>query len=233
MLMNLLLLAMIINFEPTRIGLLPLLLTREKPLRQLMFFLMSSLSVNLCSGLLILFVFEHHPFAVSSLDKERVQLGVGSIALAISIIIALRWLSRRHSNATSDFPEEVSAHIRQLRYEVKPDNLIRRTLHKYQSPWFAGLLGVAVGLPSIDYLAILVFIATSEISPLQQTLSLMMFVLTGSLVFFIPLLGFLLAPSKTMNVLERFGAWARLSNRIVYAALLAILGFFLIWSGST
>ncbi len=50
--MTVLLLAITVNFEPTRIGLVPLLLARDKPLLQLWAFLAGSVTVSLTAGFL-------------------------------------------------------------------------------------------------------------------------------------------------------------------------------------
>ena len=88
-----------------------------------------------------------------------------------------------------------------------------------------------MGLPSVDYLAVLIIIGTSQRSQPEQAAALVTFVLLGSLVVMVPLIGYIIAPAKTLDVIERFAAWTRSRSQIEYAGLLALIGVLLIGLG--
>ncbi len=226
--MNLLLLALAVNFEPTRIGLLPLLLSRHRPLLQLATFFVASLTMSLSFGFLLLFVFERIPFSTSQSSSHWTQIAVGAIALATALAIVLHWLwTRRKRNTPLETFDKASQHALS-RGMTKLRESVSSTLSKARSPWMAALTGLGVGLPSADYLAVLVVIANSGNPPEQQALVLVTFVLTGSLVILVPLFGLWIAPTKALRVIDRSRAWVQSRSVIEYAVLLAVLGFLLI-----
>jgi hypothetical protein len=211
-----------VNFEPTRIGLVPLLLARERPLLQLLAYLVGSLTVSLGFGMAALFAFDRFPFGTSSSSGGKAQIAVGAVALVIAAIMAVRWMRARG---------QISLEATQPGGADKFTESVRRVLTKGRSPWLSGLIGVGVGLPSVDYLAVLIIIATSHTPPLEQAAALLVFTLTGSLVVIAPLVSYLIAPAKTLEILTRFGTWVRARSRIEYACLLALIGFLLIFLG--
>lgn len=228
-----LLLAIAVNFEPTRIGLLPLLLSRQRPLMQLAFYLVGSITVSLGFGLLVLFVFHRNPFGNSPSAGGKAQIIVGLLAILVaSAMVAKAVKARRVAAGASGTPDSTDP-------DAKPSGVdrfsqsVRNILSKGRSPWLAGLIGVGVGLPSVDYLAVLMIIATSGASQTQQAAVLVMSVFVGSLVVIAPLIGYLIAPAKTLDVIARFGAWTRSRSQFEYAALLALAGVMLVGVGIT
>lgn len=227
--MTVLLLAIAINFEPTRIGLVPLLLARDKPLLQLWAFLVGNLTVSLTAGFLVLFVFHRDPFGIGRFDTGWIQIGLGILALASSAIMLQHWKNTRLNQglATVDGPSLPAKPSLGRRFA----ELVRRILRKDSSPLVAALVGISVGLPSVDYLALLAFIAKSGTHPLNQAAALITFVLTGSLVVFLPLVGLMVARERPFARLHRFGEWIRSRPPLHYAGLLAVAGCLLISLG--
>lgn len=229
--MTVLLLAITVNFEPTRIGLVPLLLARDKPLLQLWAFLAGSVTVSLTAGFLVLFVFHRDSFGIGRFDPGWIQITLGIIALVSSVIILQRWKNTR--------PRKSLASADRLSLSTKPSlgrrfaELVRRILRKDSAPLVAALVGICVGLPSVDYLALLAFIAKSGTPPLDQAAALITFVLIGSLVVFLPLVGLMVARERPLGRLHRFGQWIRLRchTPLHYAGLLAVAGCLLIGLG--
>lgn len=223
-----LVLAIAVNLEPTRIGLLPLLLSRPRPLLQLLAYLAGSMSVSFGFGLLVLFVFERNPFGDSSSNGGIAQILVGAVALTIAAAMAVRWVSKRDSAALEQrTPAEPPPPGRVDKFATT----VRRVLGRSHSPWLSGLVGVGVGLPSVDYLAVLLVIGTSGAAPTEQAAALVTVILLSSLVIMVPLIGYLIAPAKTLDLIDRFGAWTRARSAVEYAGLLALIGILLIGLG--
>ena len=227
-----LILALAVNFEPTRIGLMPLLLVRDRPILQLLAYIIGSFSVSLTFGFLVLFVFHRNPFGISASGGGKAQIAVGVAVLLVGLTMAVRWArGRRHSerkplatNASEDKPASAVGTFTAF---------VGAILRRYRSPWQAGLIGVGSGLPSIDYLAVLFVIADSQKSPMEQSAALLTCVLLGSLVVMVPLIGYLISPAKTLHSIGRFASWTRSRSQIEYAALLGLLGLLLIGLGAS
>lgn len=230
---SVLVLALALNFEPTRFALVPMLLSRRNPVMQLTAYVIGATTVNLFFGLLILFVFRRNPLGSNASTGGWVQIVVGLLALTIASIMAVRWkLARRKASvgqeptATSspDDPEKTSG----------VDKVFvgaRAILRKGGSPWFAGLLGMGVGLPSVDFMAVLVIIATSHKPPLEQTAALLTFVFLGGFVVLAPLITYLFAPARTLERIDQFATWTKSRSQIEYAIVLAIAGAILVGVG--
>jgi len=218
-------LAIAVNFEPTRIGLVPLLLAREQPVRQLLAYLVGSLTVSLSFGMAALFTFDRLPFASSSSGGGKAQIAIGLVALAVATTMAVHWMYARKRVQVVSSVEADSGKADKFTKSV------RRVLTKGRSPWLAGLIGVGVGLPSVDYIAVLIIISTSGTPRTEQAGALLAFTLIGSLVVLTPLVSYLVAPTKTLAVLIRFGTWIRSRSRIEYAGLLGLIGLMLIGLG--
>jgi hypothetical protein len=223
-----LLLGVAVNFEPTRIGLVPLLLSRQRPLLQLLTFLICGLAVSLSAGMLILFAAQRAPVAIGGADGGQAQTVIGLLALAAAAIMAASWMRARHHSGRDHPTTNGPARRNLLPHAGAFLGRIQRVLAKGHSPWLAALAGAGSGLPSVDYLAVVAIIAASGAPPLQQAGALVLFVLTGSLVVMAPLVGYLVAPAKTRRMTERLGNWIRSRSRIEYACLLAAAGLMMI-----
>lgn len=225
-----LVLAIAVNFEPTRFALVPLILSRNRPILQLSAYLSGCLGANLGYGLLILFVFHRNPLGGSASGGGKAQIAVGILALAASIALAVHWRfgHRPVESHTEAAPKDGADEPRGLR---KLATMPIRTLRKGSSPWFAALVGTGVGLPSVDFLAVLVIISASRTPPSEQALALLTFVIIGSFLMLVPLIGYALSPQKTLERIGRFAAWSQSRTQIEYAGILALVSLVLIAVG--
>jgi len=226
---SVLLLAVAVNLEPTRFVLVPLLLARDRPILQLLAYLIGVVTVNLVFGFLILFVFERNPLGTSASGGGRAQIAVGALALAIAAFMVLR-ASRTARGRTQSADRAEPTPKRRLRIDNFADR-VRRFLGRGRSPWLAGLLGTIIGIPSIDYLAVLLIIGTANKQPPEKASALVAFVLVGSLVVMAPLIGYLISPTKTLDRISRFADWTRTRSQVEYAGILALIGLILIGVG--
>ena len=235
------LLGIAVNFEPTRIGLIPLLLARQKPLLQLLAFLAGCQVSAVSFGLLVLFVFQRSPFGSSSSDGGRAQIAVGVIALVVAASMAVRARGSGQPAVRENAKPESGA---KPQFGAEPQSgaepgsgraatVVGSIFRKGRSPWISAVIGLASGVPSVDFLAVLLVIGTSPTSAFGKVGALALFVTLGSLVVTAPLVGYLFAPSKTLELLGRFGTWTRSRTRMEYAAAVALAGCLFIGLGAT
>ena len=91
-------LAFAVNFEPTRIGLITVALSRPRPLLQLLAFLCGSFAMTTSVGLLVLFVFHHGLLGEANFNGAKIQIAIGVLALAGAALLATNVLPAvRHS----------------------------------------------------------------------------------------------------------------------------------------
>lgn len=208
-------LALALNLEPFRVGLVPLMISRPRPSLQLLAFLCGGLAMAIGAGLLVLFVFDRSPLGSDPADGARAQLWVGVIALVVAAVMAA-WPA---ATASPDSPPS------------KTMVRVREVLRRGSSPWWAGAIGLGTGLPSVDYLAVLLVIGSAGAPPAMQVTALLAFLLVGNAVVWIPLLGLLVAPQRAGALVESFRRWIQTRTRRQFAGLVAALGVILVAVG--
>ena len=162
------------------------------------------------------------------------QISVGSLALIVAAIlftnIRMPGGKARASWATTPTDESGAVPSSGL---VLVDNFTKRLgkLVEGRSLWFAGALGVGIALPSVDFVALLLLIASSG-EPLRvQTTALFTFLIVANTILLIPMVGYFAAKEKTIRALENLRSWVLARSRRDYAVLLAIAGALMVTVG--
>ena len=228
---SILILAFAINLEPTRIALIPLFLSRERPRQRLIAFLFGSLIVSLGCGLSALFLLQSIPFVRGYFGRGRIEIAIGAVALAVAAYMAWRWKAAYLPISAGYGDHEGSSELTNAnRLESFADGF-QKLLRHGGSPWIAGIIGAAVALPSPDYLGVVTIIATSGAPLSTQAAALLTFVLVCNLVVLVPLASLFIVPRQTLALVARFVASLRSRSQIEYAAVLALVGCLLILHG--
>ena len=221
-----LVLAIAVNFEPSRPTLVPLMLARPRPIVQLTALYLGIFTTGMVAGLLVLFVFHRTPLGTDPVNGGRVQIAIGLFALLIAALTASNLLRRRRDAPAADGDptqrpvEKVAEHARNV-------------LRKGNSAWVSFLLGLGIGLPSVDYLAVLVVIGASGSSPLSQIIALLVFLVLGNSFIAIPLAAYVLAPHRTNRRMALCQIWIRNRTRRQIAAVLVAVGLIQILLGAS
>ena len=137
------------------------MLNRPRPMLQLLAFLCGGFTMGITVGLVVLFVFRRRLLGSAYFTLPKVQILIGVLALAVAAVLAARAFT-----GTS---------IRRL--DPRAGNLaalVRRLLNG-RSLWVAGVAGLGIALPSVDYLAALAVILASGAAATTQVGALLMF----------------------------------------------------------
>lgn len=218
---TLLVLAMALNFEPTRLGVIALLLIRPRPIPQLLAFLAGSFLTSASAGLAVLLVLHRGIPSETRFDGARVQIAVGIIAVVVAAFLAKGGGAGPHSE------EGAGGRSRMLGWLTTQ----AEKLAHGSSPCFAAAMGVGLAIPSVDYLALLFLIATSGVQLQVQITALLTFLTMANAVLLVPIISYLLAPRRTRSALERLRSWVLARRRRDYAILLTIAGCLMIAVG--
>ncbi|OBF11674.1 GAP family protein [Mycobacterium sp. ACS4331] len=219
-------LALAVNFEPMRLGLITVALSRPKPVLQLLAFLTGSFVMSATAGLIVLFVVRPGLVGPLQFDRATVHLVLGVLALALAAVLAVRAGPRRSavdSTVATASPDAEFANDHAPR-AVRAVLTRARGLARGSSPWFSGAMGLGIAIPSIDYLALLVLIATAGGAPATQAGLLFTFITVANAVVALPLVSFLIAPESTRMRLESLRLWVAARTRRDVALVLAIAG---------
>jgi hypothetical protein len=205
MILTVLLMAFAVSFEPFRIGMTVLMLNRPKPALQLLAFLLGGFAMGTTVGLIVLFVFRRILLGSTYFTLPRVQILIGLLFLTVAVIVA------------ADVPRRLG--IRSATLATPAQRLMRG-----DSLSVAGIAGLSIALPSVDYLAALAVILASGAAALTQIAALLMFNVVAFALVEIPLLAYVLAPKKTAAWMTALQNWIRSRRRHEVAILLASVG---------
>ena len=204
---TLLVMAAAVSLEPFRIGMSVVMLNRPRPHLQLAAFLCGGFLMGLTVSAVVLFALESHIPASAHFTLPRVQIVIGALALVAAAVLA----------ATKG------------RDRTPPAWLSR--LLDGPSLWVAGVAGLGIALPSVDYLAALAVIAAGTTDPGVRFGALLAFNVVAFALVEIPLLAYLIAPQRTHAAMTRLHGWVRARRRREVAVLLAVVGAVLLTAG--
>ncbi|GAA2796241.1 GAP family protein [Mycolicibacterium pallens] len=233
--MAVLLLGVAVNFEPTRIGLIALMLTQQRPIQKLFTFVCTAFAMTAGIGLLVLFVFHHGFFGSTHVNGAKLQIGFGAVVLLLAAILAsnapLGWLPRPRAvdsgaNGHDTAPQARPAPTVAGRVATKVRSILNGKSHV-----LSGAAGAALALPSVEYMALLALIIASNQPAIVQAAALFAYVMLANMVAMIPLLTYLVAPDMTRTQVARFNGWIRNRRRRDVAVLLATIGGILLGVG--
>ncbi|MGV1006343.1 MAG: GAP family protein [Candidatus Nanopelagicales bacterium] len=216
-----LVLAISMNFEPSRPVWVPLMLARPRPILQLSALFWGSFLSGLGIGLLVLLVFHRTPFGNNMASAAVMQILVGVTSLLIAAVLASKISLRRRR------PEVVGTSARPHAERTPIDKMADRArtiLKKGNSPWLSAVIGLGIGAPSLEFLAALIIIASSEAGNLVEITALVVFLLVGNGLITVPLITYLFAPQTTARWIDRFQDWLRTRGRREFAVILAVMG---------
>ena len=210
MLITILVMAIAVSLEPFRIGMTALMLNRPRPMLQLLAFLCGGFAMGMTVGVVVLFVLRRRLPGSAYFTLPMVQIFIGVLALLAAVLVMKR--------SPAAGPGKLAARAQRL--------VTGRSL------WVAGVAGLGIALPSIDYLAALAVILASGAAALTQVGALLVFNFVAFALVEVPLLAYLLAPRSTRASMEALHDWIRSRRRIEVATLLAGVGCVLLIVGS-
>jgi hypothetical protein len=205
MLVTALAMAFAVSVEPFRIGMTVLMLNRPRPALQLLAFLSGGFAMGTTVGLVVLFVFRRRLLGSTYFTLPEVQILIGFLALLVAVVVAVAVPGRLG--------------LRPARLATPAQRLLSG-----HSLTVAGIAGLGIALPSVDYLAALAVILASGAPALTQVAVLLMFNVVAFALVEIPLLAFLLAPKATVMSVVALHNWIRSRRRLEVAILLAAVG---------
>lgn len=217
---TLLLMAVAVSLEPFRIGMTVLMINRPQPALQLLTFLMGAFVMGTTVGVIVLFLLRP-PLGTGHSTLPRVQIVVGAVVLINAALVATGVLGGGRDDGSLGRTNRI----------LQPLANRARQLLNGRSLWTAGVAGLGIALPSVDYLAALALIVASGAAATIQFGALMMFNVVAFALVEIPLLSYLVAPERTRAALSALYEWLRAQGRRGASLLLAVVGCVLLGVG--
>ncbi|KUI10645.1 gap protein [Mycolicibacterium acapulense] len=251
---SVLVLALFSALNPVRLGLIILVISRPRPVQNLLAFWFGSLTEALPLLLVPLVLLHVTPVFESSARSwttsstvRNIQVGAGVLALLIAAVMSLRLLRHRRLQAlqptagttstvtNSPTPTAVSRLLGYGQGAPSKGKPTRWLVHRVQKAWENGSLWVAfvIGLafsgvePDIAFFVVAIIVA-SGIALETQVIAVIVFVLVMLVVVEMTLLSYLVTPDRTQAVLQRMYDWARVRRRQILIATFTVAGVALI-----
>ena len=229
-------LALVVAPDPTRLAIVALLISRPRPLVNLLVFwlggMASGTAIALGSVMLLhdfaLMVTQHVASAFAALKSGYVGIVIGACALLIAALLSAR-LRHRATVASGDSPVLVS--------EPSPANAYSRLSTRARGAlvggrlWVPFVAGFGSAPPHIEYQVAFAAILTSGAPMVTQISAAMMFTVVVLAAVEIPLVSYLVTPERTHSVMLRAHDWMRAHRRQLPPAIAAVAGVFLLTSG--
>ncbi|MFZ0831490.1 MAG: GAP family protein [Mycobacterium sp.] len=216
---TLLAMAIAVSLEPFRIGMTILMIYRPRPPLQLLAFLTGGFAMGTTVGVTVLFVLRP-ALGSTHFTLPRVQIVVGAVLLVNAVVVATGLVGQRGDGS-------VGRAIRKF----GPLATGTRQLLNRHSLWTAGIAGLGIALPSVDYLAVLALIVASGAATAVQIGALLLFNVVAFGFVEIPLICYLVAPDRTRATLSALNEWLRTRRRRAVTVLLAVVGCVLLGAG--
>jgi hypothetical protein len=204
---TILVMAIAVSMEPFRIGMTVLMLNRPRPILQLLAFLSGGFAMGAAVGLVVIFAFRPGLLWSAHFTLPKVQITIGVLAVLMAALLA---------SGVVPMPK-IPARA--------------RGLAQGPSRWVAGVAGLGIALPSIDYLAVLAVIVASGAAPSTQVGALLVFNVVAFALVELPLVAYLLAPDRTRALMVALNDWIRSRRRCGAAAVLVAVGSVLLVVG--
>ncbi len=234
--MSLLVLAFEAALYPTLLAAVVILLSLERPARLIAAYLAGGLTISVGLGLLIVFALDGSG-AVAGGDTSLLSwtgdLVIGGLAVLFSVALAMhaddRMRARRQTRRGAPAPE---AEAEVAPVEPKGEPWTQRLLTRGSAP-VVFVAALFVNVPGAAYLVALKDIAAADEATAAVVGQILLFNVIMFLLAEIPLVGLLVAPAKTGELVDRMNVWLRDHSRQLAIGVCFTLGVYLIVRGLT
>jgi hypothetical protein len=243
---SLLLLALLAALNPVRLSLALLVITRPRPLQNLLAYWIGLLIVSVPSLVVPLMVLHFTPMfssftknlstpaTATSATVRHIQIGMGAFALSIAALMTVLFflMARRRARVLTP-----GGNTDALARNSNTPTPIRRLLGRANNAWESGslwvavVLGLASGTQADGVLYVLAIIVPSGAAFGTQVSAAIAFVVGMLAIIEIMLASYLVTPAKTQAVVRVLHDWARAHRRKILIAILAVLGVSLVAKG--
>jgi hypothetical protein len=222
--LNFLVLALAAAFYPTLLAIVVVLLTRPRPARLLVAYLIGGMVIGLGVGFTFVFVLKGADISARSGHKSTASSILDIVAGGLSLVLA--WLL---ATGRDPRPER----FRRQRAPRDPDqpSWTKRAM-SHDSVGLAFVLGIVLDLPSVWYLIALKDITAGGYSTGTQVILIVVFNLIMFAVIEIPLAAYLIAPDRAAARAAAFNAWLHSNVRRIAASLAGAVGAYLVVKGA-
>jgi hypothetical protein len=226
--------------DPTRVGIAALLVTRPRPMLNLVLFWLGGIAAGLATALGALILVRGLAFSlmqsVSSTTATSVvryvQIAIGVLALVSAALIAMGFSAHQRAQVLTPGGDP-SARTLEPNTPTAVSRLSSRAKKALGSDcvWVPFAVGLTSTMPPVECLVALTAIATSGAAIGTQLSAALMFTIVVLAVVEVPLVSFLVTPARTSAGMLRLLNWLRARRRQAFVVMAAVTGVLLLANG--
>jgi Sap, sulfolipid-1-addressing protein len=230
-------LSLVAAMDPVRIGIAALLISRPRPMVNLLAFWLGGMAAGIAAPLVVLLFLRDFTLsvmrvmvsAVSSPIVAHIQVAIGVVVVPIAALIAARvWVRPRAPRPAGG---EASVLVREPKAPTGSGRLSIRGKLEGGSVVMAFVAGLALATPPVEYLAALIAILASGATAAAQVGAALIFTLVAFTVVEVPLISYLATPAKTLAVVQRLNDRISARRPAIPAVVVGALGVLLVVTG--
>ena len=230
-------LSLLVAMDPVRIGIMALLISRPRPILNLLAFWLGGMAAGIATALVVLLFLRDLTLsvmrvvlsAISSPTVAYIQVGIGVLTVWIAALVAARfWARRRAVPVTGGEP---SALLLEPNTPTGRRRLSIRGRLEGGSLVVAFVAGLGLATPPVEYLAAIIAILASGATAASQVGAALMFTLVAFTVVEVPLVSYLATPAKTLAVVQRLNSWISARRQALSAVVVAAFAVVLVVTG--
>lgn len=239
--------AILMAFNPALLALILLVISRPRPVQNLLVCWIGCLTTNIPALLVPVVLLHRAPMfspqaPTANAAARHIQLGMGVLVLSVALLIAVRFWVRQRArvpapagNAPGEVPEsegtnQISSPFAGVGEVTEGGSAIRRLFGRLQRAWDSGALWVALvcGMGFLPGFPLVLFVATTVVSSGASTgtqiFAVILFVVAMFTVFEVAVVSHLIAPARTQAVLQPVHDWALANRRHVMIGIFVMIG---------
>ncbi|MGB9226876.1 GAP family protein [Mycobacterium sp.] len=231
-------LSLLAAIDPVRIGITAVLVSRPRPMLNLLAFWFGGMAAGTGAALGVLLFLRNLTLSVmgevvsaaSSPSVAYLQVATGVLAVSVAALVLARFGARKRS-AVPVAGGESAILVLEPNTPVGSSRLSIRGRLEGGSLAVAFVAGLALATPPLEYMAAIVAIVASEPTAAAQVGAALMFTVVAFTVVEVPLLTYLTSPARTLAVVRRLNDWMSARRRAVPAIVVGAIGLLLLGSG--
>jgi Sap, sulfolipid-1-addressing protein len=250
-------LALLAGLNPVRLGLILLVISRPRPVQNLLTFWVGALTASVLNLLVPLTLLHATPMLRSlaqglgdSSIAGRMQIAMGVLALSIAALMLIRFSARQRAHLSApgaNTSTVVTDSLTPIAFSrlfgrvhdapTEGGSVIRRLLGRAHNAWENGslwvalVIGMGMGPAGEEILVLLAIIVASGATIGTQVTAAIAFVVGMLAIVEVMLVSYLATPAKTQAGLRLLHDWARTHRRKILIAMFAVGGISLVANG--
>src|ERR1700757_2936664 len=233
-----LVLSLLAAIDPVRIGITALLISRPRPMLNLLAFWLGGIAAGIGAAFAVLLFLRDFTLSIvrvvlsaaSSPIIVYLQVALGGLAVSFATMLLARFWTRQRTPMPATAGESAVPLLKPNTPPASSRLSIRGRLEggSLLVPFVAG---VALATPPVEYMAAILAILTSEPHAAAQVGAALAFTVVAFTIVEVPLVTYLTAPAQTLAVVQRMNSWISERRQAIPGLVVGALGLLLLVSG--